>query len=352
MISHFVYNPRSVCCYLVYLLLYRYYNLIISVLLFDVGQCLTYSIVLGTSAHQIFTQLIDGDSILLNKPVLLILGYVLFLFPFSIGKDFRFIERISAFAVFSITFMISVVTYEYWDKYRFNNANVDFLSDRITDIVQAFGAISFAFSQQDQTFLVYKTLENPTTNRFTILASWAMGIQFILCTIVGIFGYLSFGDNVKDVILSNYPHNDNLILATRVVYVFTMIFIFPSAFYVVRHNFYSCVFYHSHKTYEKASLFCRLIFTIGLLTFFCAVSIFVDDLGLIMTLTGLIAVVNIAFILPCWIHLKLTQYPMLFWRAPYGKRVEAIVDTWPSVFLLVFGVLACMVGIYGLFLPQ
>ena len=329
----------------------RYYNLIISILLFDVGQCLTYSIVLGSSAHDVFKQIIHNeDSIFVDRSILLILGYIFFLFPFSIGKDFRFIERISAFAIFSIAFMIGVVTYKYWETYKFHHEKVDLFSHNITDIVQAFGAIAFAFSQQDQTFLVYKTLENPTTNRFTILASWAMGIQFFLCTTVGIFGYLSFGSDVNDVILTNYPKNDHLILGTRILYVFTMAFIFPTAFYVVRHIFYSMIFYHSKETYEKATVFWRLVFTTGLLTFFCVVSIFVDDLGLVMTLTGLLAVVNITFILPCWIHLKLTEYPILFWKAHPGQKCAAIIDTWPSLFLLVFGVFSCSVGIIGLFI--
>ena len=328
--------------------------MIVSILLFDVGQCLTYSIVLGSSAHDVFKQVINNqDSIFLDKSVLLILSYVFFIFPFSIGKDFRFIEKISAFAIFSIVFMIGVVTAEYWYFVYPNHPQpkVDLFSDSITDIVQAFGAIAFAFSQQDQTFLVYKTLYNPTTNRFTILAGIAMGIQFILCTTIGIFGYLSFGSEVKDVILENYSHSNNLILGTRILYVFTMVFIFPTAFYVVRHIFYSMVFYHSTETYEKATVFWRLVFTTGLLTFFCVVSIFVDDLGLVMTLTGLIAVVNITFILPCWIHLKLTEYPILFWRAESGQKCAAIIDTWPSVFLLIFGVFSCVVGIVGLFIP-
>ena len=333
--------------------IHRYYNLILSILLFDVGQCLTYSIVLGSSAHEVFSQIIKNqDSILLDRSILLMIAYVLFLFPFSIGKDFRFIEKISAFAIFSIVFMIGVVTYEYWHHFRFNHEKVDLFSSSITDIVQAFGAIAFAFSQQDQTFLVYKTLENPTTNRFTILASLAMGIQFILCTTVGVFGYLSFGDNVDDVILSNYPKNNHLILGTRILYVFTMVFIFPTAFYVVRHIFYSMIFYHSTETYEKATIFWRLVFTIGLLAFFCVLSIFINDLGLVMTLTGLVAVVNITFILPCWIHLKLTEYPIKFWNAPQGQKCAAIIDTWPSLFLLIFGIFSCVVGIAGLFLPQ
>eukprot|EP00484_Ammonia_sp_Unknown_P025529 CAMPEP_0197027716 /NCGR_PEP_ID=MMETSP1384-20130603/7589_1 /TAXON_ID=29189 /ORGANISM="Ammonia sp." /LENGTH=473 /DNA_ID=CAMNT_0042456607 /DNA_START=29 /DNA_END=1450 /DNA_ORIENTATION=- len=325
-----------------------YYNLIASILLFDVGQCLTYSIILGSSAHDVFSQIL-GWSSAMDKKLIIIGSYIFFLFPFSIGKDFRFIEKISAFAIFSIVFMIGVVTYEYWHTYRHDDVKVHLFSSSPTDIIQAFGAIAFAFSQQDQTFLVYKTLYNPTTRRYTILASWAMGIQFLLCSTVGLFGYLSFGHDVQDVVLENYPHGNHLLIATRVIYVSTMVFIFPTAFYVVRHIFYSCVFYHSDETYEKATLFWRLVFTIGLLSFFCVLSLFLDDLGLVMTLTGLLAVVNITFILPCWIHLKLTEYPVLFWRAPPGEKWNAITDTWPSVFLLIFGVLSCVIGIIGMF---
>ena len=93
--------------------IHRYYTLIISVLLFDVGQCLTYSIVLGSSAHQVFTQIMNNEnenSVFLNKSILLIFCYIFFLFPFSLGKDFRFIERISAFAIFSIVFSFGTLS--------------------------------------------------------------------------------------------------------------------------------------------------------------------------------------------------------------------------------------------------
>eukprot|EP01083_Nonionella_stella_P203026 741134_1 len=89
---------------------FGYYNLIASILLFDVGQCITYSIILGNSAHDVFSQLVGWDSTF-DKQMLIIGSYIFFLFPFSIGKDFRFIEKISAFAIFSIIFMIGVVTY-------------------------------------------------------------------------------------------------------------------------------------------------------------------------------------------------------------------------------------------------
>ena len=133
------------------------------------------------------------------------------------------------------------------------------------------------------------------------------------------------------------------------LYRFTMVFIFPTAFYVVRHILYSMVFYKQTETYEKASLFWRLLFTVGPLGFFLLLSLWIRDLGMVMTLTGLIAVVNLTFILPCWIHLKLTEYPILFWRAPPGQACAAFIDTMPSVLLLIFGVLSAIIGVYGLF---
>jgi vesicular inhibitory amino acid transporter len=289
-----------------------------------------------------------------DRQLVIVVAYAIFLTPFCMGKDFQFIEKISAAAIFSIAGMIMMVTFEYWFNYKDKTiegyGEIRAVGDNMGDILSSFGAIAFAFSQQDQTFMIYKTLVNPTVYRFTVLSSWAMGIQFILSSFVGLFGYLSWGEAISDDVLTNYPISNHVVLVTRIIYTFTMVFIFPTAFYPVRHFFYSMVYYNQTETFEAASLFQHLLFTLGPLAFFLLLSLWITDLGFVMSLTGLLAAVLLTFIMPCACGLKLLDEPIWFWNAE--DKWKSAKQTVPMWTLLIFGVLCAVIGTIQLFWSQ
>ena len=58
-----------------------------------------------------------------------------------------------------------------------------------------------------------------------------------LAVIVGLLGYLAFGENCKSVILYNLPHNDTLAVMAKVFYVITImgsyVIVIQPIFYVI-----------------------------------------------------------------------------------------------------------------------
>lgn len=71
-----------------------------------------------------------------------------------------------------------------------------------------------------------------------------------------------------------------------------------------------------------------------------------------MSLSGLICALIIAFILPCACNIKCSEHPWFFWNAPSGQKFDAFMDIVPSVFLIIFGTAAGVVGTVQLFVAQ
>ena len=251
-------------------------------------------------------------------------------------------------------------------------------------LLSSLGIIAFAFVQHDQAFLVFRTLYNNTISRYTLLASLAFTIQVILCVGASLTGYLSFGSNTKADILTNYPESNHLMLGIRIMYTFTMAFTFPTAFYVVRHIvfslthelYYKC-FYNKKKEkrkigdesqqnesqflddmqfpiFENASFFKRTCYTLILWTMFLIPSLYLTDLGFVMSLTGLISAIMIAFVLPCACHLKHSKYPLKFWTVKGGflQKMNALFHILPDTSLVIFGVIAGVIGSYNVIAQQ
>lgn len=245
-----------------------------------------------------------------------------------------------------------VVIHEYYDDELYPEQITYWISNEYIDILAALGTISFAFIQHDLAFLVYKTLRNNTLQRYTILATLGMTIQCLLCTVMAVYGYLSFGNGTNDDILTNYPIGNRLVLGIRILYTFRMAFVFPTAFYVVRHIGYAIV-YRGKGTFEHATRSRQIVFTLIPWTVFLAIGLFVDDLGFVMSLAGLLSALNIAFVLPSLCHLKLgTEYSISFWKAKKGEKCKAFMDTFPCLLLIVFGIIAGVTGSIGLVVDQ
>ena len=150
---------------------YGYYLISFSILIFDIGACLTYTIILGNSARDVMDYLFGGFwGSFESRQIVVAAIYICLILPFCLGKNFEFIEKVSALAIFVVVIMLIVVVTQYYETYRFeDNAITPWIANDYIDILAALGTISFAFIQHDLAFLVYKTLKNNTLRRYTFL---------------------------------------------------------------------------------------------------------------------------------------------------------------------------------------
>ena len=101
--------------------------------------------------------------------------------------------------------------------------------------------MSFAFVCQHNSFIVFKSLQQPTLAHWKQVASGSVGISFILCLLLGLVGYLSFLEYTQGNILNNFPPTGGAVNAARGLLAFTMVLTYPLECFVTRHCLLSMV---------------------------------------------------------------------------------------------------------------
>lgn len=166
----------------------------------------------------------------------------------------------------------------------------------------------------------------------------------VICCMFGLFGYLTFRGDCVSNLLNNYDGYDPVVQVGGVAYVFTMALTYPLSFYVARHVIYAIIFRGpDYRSAQNSSLSTHLLISLPLFGITLLIVMFVKDLGLVMSITGSVAAVFIAFILPAACYLRIQPSPLQFWIYKKGvwKGFKFVV---PSFLLLVFGVLAAILS--------
>lgn len=82
-------------------------------------------------------------------------------------------------------------------------------------IFQAIGVISFAFVCHHNSLLIYGSLKKPTLDRFSRVTHFSTGISMVACLVMGLAGYLTFGDKTQGNVLNNFPSNNVMVNVAR-----------------------------------------------------------------------------------------------------------------------------------------
>eukprot|EP01084_Bolivina_argentea_P011185 20903_1 len=310
--------------------------------IFDFGASLSYLIILGDAASQIIA--IWGYNTLFHRQMAILCLSICLIFPTVLPRDISKIEKISAVSVLSVVLIMLMVVYE-WIAHTFvmSHGTPHGMKWGIdpNGLPMAIGIIAFSFVCHDSSFLLYKTLKNPTIRRWTILAYSGSFISVSVCACFAISGYLTFGSSVKDNILNNYDTHDKVVIGARFLYCITMALTYPGSFFVVRHVTY-VIFHHGpqYESIRRAPLSKHLLFTIPLFAVNVLMAIYIQNLGIVMSVSGSLSAVILAFCLPPVCYLKICKYKIRFWkeREPNAKWL-AFKTTFPPFLLCVFGAL-------------
>ena len=82
-----------------------------------------------------------------------------------------------------------------------------------------------------------------------------------------------------------------------------------------------------------------LLFTLPLFAANLLMGIFVESLGIVMSVSGSLSAVVLAFVLPTMCYLKICQYKVCFWKEKgMDRNLRALRTTGPPALLWLFGV--------------
>ena len=285
----------------------------------NIGGMLTNLIIIADAAMKVLS-IWGFDSMLDRQIVLLILSFAIIL-PFCMFRDLSSLEKAGAVKIIAILVIIVVIFLEFFHSVSTTNTHTTSRNFTLTtkweSIPSAVGILAFSFVCHDSSFLLFNTLRNPTNKRFFRLSFYGIFIAILFTLCLSIPAYLTFGNNVNFNILNNYNIYSPIIIAIRIIYVFTMTLTFPGSFFLVRHIFYGwfqklyCVYSRNYQnnfqpfTVQTAPLSHHLLFSLSIFISIVVISLFTQDLGIVMSVIGSVSSVNLAFVFPCLCYMKI-----------------------------------------------
>ena len=339
---------------------FGYWMVSIFMFINDFGGDLSYLIILSDSLTYLL-KLFKYDTFINRELTIIVLAFLI-IFPMCIQRDLSKIEKYSFISILSVIAVIVVVIYEY---FRISFTNKIFIPDNIhyfdiNGIFEAMGILSFSFTYQDTSFLVYQTLFNPTILRWKLLTKLSIGtvVSLFICfsipgvnkiyiyytclyiypyNITFLTGYFTFGNSVQANIINNYPANNYLIIAIRLLYILTMSLCFTMRFFVVRHILFSIFNYGSEysesKSIRHASKIKFLIYTIIPFLIIIGIVLIVNDLGIVMSMTGCFSSSMLSLVLPCIAYIKTYSTTKIVNETKNSYYLDII----PAILCLIFG---------------
>lgn len=332
---------------------YGYYGYILVALclfLLDYGVMLTCLIIIGDCSFAIMN--IWNYSSKFDRQIVILIVSFIIIFPLCLKRNIAHIE------IFSFIKFLALLTVSGSIIYECINNNIKYdniIWFDINGIPFALGVFAFAFVCHDTAFLYYKSLYNPTLIRFTKLSFGGIGSAMFISIILSIPAYLTFTINVNGNILNNYSVSSYLIIIVRILYILTMALTYPIPLFIVRHISYAVYIRWKYKdskihnfeqkvnyNIEHASYSIHFLFSLIIFGSTLTISMFVDNLGIAMSLIGNLSSINLAFVFPCLFYIKTCDYHWKFWQYhQYKDQINSFLAIYPPIILAIFGGIMC-----------
>ena len=330
---------------------------------FDYGALLTYEIILGDASSAVAYRFGGWGEDTPDDPnprwvrQACIAGCsIVMILPFCLFRDISKLEKLSAISVFTVMVIIVIVIWKYLGS-DYSSTHLSIVDAPFSGpgVFKSFSIIAFSFVCHDSAFLIFNTLRCPTSRRWSIVSALSLGSALGVCLLLAIPAFLTFGEKIKPNLLENYRITDDTVVFMRCVYVLTMAFTYPPSFFVMRHILNVWLFRDGSclGTYQTVQLMpWQRHVALTLPIFFSALTItlFVDNLGNVMSLTGSLGAVVLAFVLPPLCRLAVDkQHSVFFWRdhSPVGSAKAVL----PCISFILFGIIASIGSVIQVLFP-
>jgi solute carrier family 38 (sodium-coupled neutral amino acid transporter), member 11 len=229
--------------------------------LYAYGAMVAYMVIIGDTVPITLSYFFPSQEI--DRNLVILLSALFIILPLCLLRDMSSLAWTSFLSIVADFIMIIFVILSGPSSAREQHTEFQPAQDLNVIHYQLFlgiGTFSFAFVCQHNTFLVYQTLPTPNLENWSIVSHISLTIAVTFCLVLGLAGYLSFGQFTEGDILNNFTDQgerklltlsqssrspplpsaaDKLILVGRLLLASTMVFTFPMECYVARHILFS-----------------------------------------------------------------------------------------------------------------
>lgn len=268
----------------------------------------------------------------LHRDGILFLAGVFVVLPLSLQRDMASLSFTSLLSIISVMTLLGFVAW-YAPVNEAVMKSGGFWAVILKDplkptVIMSIGILSDGFACQHAAFVFSSSLINLTRNRWAKVTKSGIGLVGVTFCIIAVIGCLSFQDNTRSDILNNFSTQGLFGNAARSLLAITMCFTYPIECFVCRHVLTHIIYgidseVPENNTPDLLKTLRKMTFAVFILTMIPA--LLLDDLGIVLALTGCLGASSIAYIAPGLIYLGL--YGGNFLRIVSGLPKSSVTDT-------------------------
>ena len=320
-----------------------FYTILFAMFVFAFGALVTYTIILADDISIVAAHWAGEESVSpwLRRGVILGTS-ILLLLPLGLVRNMASLARTSFLSLVAVVVVVIVVVVRAGTG---SDGAPDPDSQQATVVLfaprffPALGAICFAFVCHHSSMVVFNSLQPAlaTTASWARITHAAIAIAIGACLVLAVTGYLTFRGATDANLLNNYPLSDQLVNVTRVFFAVTMVLTYPLELYVSRHCIVALWGIGGDGPLPWSK---HVGITVALWAVAMAISLVVDDLGIVLELTGGTSATILGFVMPALLALFTTEYNLVPWKNEGELLRDALWELLPAYALLVFGCVA------------
>ena len=215
---------------------------ILSALIIEIGALFSYLIAIGDNFPVLFQDLFN---LKMSRNVAIGLVSFFFILPVILLKSLKHVAITSTFSVLAMFLVIIMIISKGYSLHHFHYSH-DYFPSLPADyspyafnkpyqtIISGIGIISFAFISHDGLFTIFNDLKDKTLKNWQFISNVSFLWGFIMTSLFGICGWLSFYGTVESDILLNFQLTDRIINLVRFIYAISISFTFPVTFFCCR----------------------------------------------------------------------------------------------------------------------
>ncbi|XP_017290154.1 putative sodium-coupled neutral amino acid transporter 8a isoform X1 [Kryptolebias marmoratus] len=160
----------------------------------------------------------------------LLLLCVFLILPLSASKEIHIQKYISVLGTLAATYLTVAIIVKYHTRPAVPVHNTPLFSSGFSSWASMFSVIPticFGFQCHEASIAIYSSMENQRLSHWVLISVVAMIICLVIYSLTGVYGYLTFGQQVEADILMSYASHDVLMLVARLLFGVSIITIYP-----------------------------------------------------------------------------------------------------------------------------
>ena len=310
-----------------------YFTTLLSMFLFAFGAMTAYMIVIGDTVPAVVAQTFNGQ-LEVGRSTAILVSALSVVLPLCLFKELSTLSWSSLISVSASVLLVFIVSACAPGSARAQGqpfppqGGYELASG---DLFVGLGALSFAFVCQHNSFIVFRSLSEPTLGNWSRVSNASVGFALFLCLVFGLSGYISFGSRSKGDILLNFDSADKTVAIARAFLAVSMALTFPQECFVARHCALSLLelLFGGEGIAGDSFLHTFAFYSITLVLFATStiIALVCSDLGVVLALVGAVAASMLGYVLPACFFLAAHEDDIRSWhRIVFSSNYDGSIE--------------------------